>query len=125
MPRRRPAATLDHPTQQHCLLITLPARRLSFTPGVSPGPLFTPTLRSPALPSADDQMSLLREADAWGKGVVRNALASGLPHAPQTWTLAARSAADARMAARDQRAQRRAAVVGAALAAAAEDERCG
>ena len=42
------AATLDHPTQQHCLLITLPARRLSFlTPGVSPGPLFTPTLRSP------------------------------------------------------------------------------
>ena len=29
------AATLDHPTQQHCLLITLPARRLSFlTPGV-------------------------------------------------------------------------------------------
>ena len=91
------AATLDHPTQQHCLLITLPARRLSFlTPGVSPGPLFTPTLRSPALPSADDQMSLLQKLDAWGKGVVRNALASGPLHAPQTtWTLAARSAADA------------------------------
>ena len=91
------AATLDHPTQQHCLLITLPARRLSFlTPGVSPGPLFTPTLRSPVLPSADDQMSLLQKLDAWGKGVVRNALASGPLHAPQTtWTLAARSAADA------------------------------
>ena len=48
---------------------------------MSPGPLFTPTLRSPALPSADDQMSLLQKLDAWGKGVVRNALASGPLHA--------------------------------------------
>ena len=59
-------------------------------------------------------MSLL-QTDAWGKGVVRNALASGpLRAADDVDARRALRRRRPRVAARDQRAQRRAAVVGAA-----------
>ena len=55
---------------------------------MSPGGSLHADAAPPAV--ADDQMSLLQKLDAWGKGVVRNALASKI-NAPQTtWTLAAR-----------------------------------
>ena len=80
-------AEVPHESEAHVMRLTSPARRLSLlTPGVAAGPLGSPT----APPSVEEKMGWLEKVDNWGRGAVRNLMASGPLDAPvNTWTLAA------------------------------------